>query len=692
MPADQSLTILGPCSLTAGQLQSWLAANGKTSAYVSASIGQIAALYISEGTDQGVRGDVAFAQACIETGYFSAPAAAQLLAKNNFAGIAVPSEYSAGDGWPSPQLGVRAHIQLLAKVTGETAANFKHPDVSPGWGGRQAVTWGGLAGNWAADTTYGSKIVSVYNMLLGGSPVLQTDPSTGFTGAVVASSGVSTTTVSNVQTGHIPGISPQWSASATVTASTFQWPLGAAPTGVAAAEALTAAVTTDSNVDLANGQLSQVQLTVVDRTGSLLAGLPGLLDQTSGDVGPYMMWGSSDVMVMAETQTLDTDRIPSMILTLRTGCLQWMATRRVQRVWNGVSATQWVEQCVSEYNDQLPSGVPPATFLGDYTAPYAGGIMANPSMPVTQWQSYYDIAQQLCYDEGCWLFESGGCVVFGRPSWIVTVAPTFKIGYRGPSGDWAYPADADAVATLDYPNCLRSVSLFTGDTLQVDLPRSLGEQVRVGQQFALSGVPYWSGKRWIVTGVQFAYDGGMTPVRVSANEAKDPVPAAPGGVAPSPPQTDPTGHPPQATNLQFVQAALTQIGVPYVWGGETAGVGFDCSGLVQWALQQLGITFPRVSGDQYAACAAVAGANKGTALAATIYGALLFKNSPNGATAGEHVAISMGKTRNGGSEVQVLQAPYTGADVGTAWVPVSYFDEGAIIPQLNYGTAGGTGG
>lgn len=54
-----------------------------------------------------------------------------------------------------------------------------------------------------------------------------------------------------------------------------------------------------------------------------------------------------------------------------------------------------------------------------------------------------------------------------------------------------------------------------------------------------------------------------------------------------------------AQGLQAVAYAESQIGVPYVWGGETAGVGFDCSGLVQWAWGKVGITIPRTTEVQY---------------------------------------------------------------------------------------------
>jgi cell wall-associated NlpC family hydrolase len=47
-----------------------------------------------------------------------------------------------------------------------------------------------------------------------------------------------------------------------------------------------------------------------------------------------------------------------------------------------------------------------------------------------------------------------------------------------------------------------------------------------------------------------------------------------------------------------VAAAMSQLGVPYRWGDETPGVGFDCSGLVQWSYSQIGLGLPRTTAGQ----------------------------------------------------------------------------------------------
>lgn len=45
------------------------------------------------------------------------------------------------------------------------------------------------------------------------------------------------------------------------------------------------------------------------------------------------------------------------------------------------------------------------------------------------------------------------------------------------------------------------------------------------------------------------------------------------------------------------QAALSQVGTPYGWGG-TGNGSFDCSGLTQWAWRQVGVELPRTAESQ----------------------------------------------------------------------------------------------
>jgi cell wall-associated NlpC family hydrolase len=101
-----------------------------------------------------------------------------------------------------------------------------------------------------------------------------------------------------------------------------------------------------------------------------------------------------------------------------------------------------------------------------------------------------------------------------------------------------------------------------------------------------------------------------------------------------------------------VDWALAQIGTPYVWGGETPGVGFDCSGLVQAAYQAAGISLPRVAQDQYDAGPHLP---PGAPLQP---GDLVFFGAS--ATAVTHVGIYVGSQ---GRQAMMVDAPHTGADV-----------------------------
>jgi cell wall-associated NlpC family hydrolase len=98
--------------------------------------------------------------------------------------------------------------------------------------------------------------------------------------------------------------------------------------------------------------------------------------------------------------------------------------------------------------------------------------------------------------------------------------------------------------------------------------------------------------------------------------------------------------------------ALAQVGTPYRWGGETPGVGFDCSGLTQAAYLSVGVALPRVAQDQYDAGPLLA---PGAPLQA---GDLVFFGS--GPDDVQHVGLYV--ATEGGQDLMV-DAPHTGAEV-----------------------------
>jgi cell wall-associated NlpC family hydrolase len=113
-----------------------------------------------------------------------------------------------------------------------------------------------------------------------------------------------------------------------------------------------------------------------------------------------------------------------------------------------------------------------------------------------------------------------------------------------------------------------------------------------------------------------------------------------------------------AAEVVAVEWAFTQIGTPYVWGGETPGVGFDCSGLVQAAYAVAGVALPRVAQDQYEATPKL---DAGDSLAP---GDLVFFGSgPSGI---DHVGLFVGTVH--GQPVMV-DAPHSGADVRAETFP-----------------------
>ena len=136
---------------------------------VAQSVIDMIPLYLSEGEIEGIAGDIAFAQSCLETGNFWFAGSNVTLDQNNFCGMGVTSGNKKGNSFETPQIGIRAQIQhLKAYANTDPLVN---ECVDPRFryvkrGCAEYVEWLGTQENpsgkgWAAGAGYGSKILRI---------------------------------------------------------------------------------------------------------------------------------------------------------------------------------------------------------------------------------------------------------------------------------------------------------------------------------------------------------------------------------------------------------------------------------------------------------------------------------------------------------------------------------------------------
>lgn len=164
--ADDGTAIMGTAKATAAQMQAYI--RGVNPA-VPQSVIDMIPLYISEGKTEGVRGDAAFAQSCLETGNFGFAGSAVTLSQNNFCGMGVTAAGVKGNSFASPQIGIRAQIQHLKAYA--STDDLKQACVDPRYkyvqrGCAPYVEWLGQQENpqglgWAAGAGYGEKILRI---------------------------------------------------------------------------------------------------------------------------------------------------------------------------------------------------------------------------------------------------------------------------------------------------------------------------------------------------------------------------------------------------------------------------------------------------------------------------------------------------------------------------------------------------
>ena len=138
---------------------------------ISVSPQELVSYYYEEGAREGIRPDVAFAQALKETGFFRYGGTVTP-DQNNYCGLGTTSSNVKGAYFSSAKLGVRAQIQhLLAYAStrqpSEQVVDPRYGLVRNTYGSRTLNSWTDLNGRWAVPGyTYGQSIMSMFHQIL----------------------------------------------------------------------------------------------------------------------------------------------------------------------------------------------------------------------------------------------------------------------------------------------------------------------------------------------------------------------------------------------------------------------------------------------------------------------------------------------------------------------------------------------
>jgi hypothetical protein len=154
--ANELLSITGKGQTNADKLVAFFLNENKTAN--KGYIEELVHYYITESEMEGINYEIAFAQMCLETGFlrFGGLVNAEM---NNFCGLGSTGPGVPGASFPTPQLGIRAHIQHLQAYA--TNLPLQSELIDPRYhyvrrGSAPAVK--NLAGSWATDPNYAQKI------------------------------------------------------------------------------------------------------------------------------------------------------------------------------------------------------------------------------------------------------------------------------------------------------------------------------------------------------------------------------------------------------------------------------------------------------------------------------------------------------------------------------------------------------
>lgn len=167
--ATPPVPIMGKSVYNAKQLTKWYASKKLTQPVGSCTnVADLAQIYITEGARENIRGDMAFVQAMLETGWLQHSARVPAY-YCNYAGIGAVDGGTDAVQFESAVIGVRAQIQQLRAYADKrtTCKNFATPTVTPRCElvkpKGKVKYWNEMGGgNWATDPFYSIKILNLF--------------------------------------------------------------------------------------------------------------------------------------------------------------------------------------------------------------------------------------------------------------------------------------------------------------------------------------------------------------------------------------------------------------------------------------------------------------------------------------------------------------------------------------------------
>lgn len=260
-------------------------------------------------------------------------------------------------------------------------------------------------------------------------------------------------------------------------------------------------------LDLTMTEVSQLTVRIID---------PGFrtLDAEQIEVGTIVNYAGMTFLV--DGLGIGGDLVPFIELTCRAAGPMLMKKQTSVSVKTNLSFTQYAEQAArgvfmrfigqgSPKKDQITRG-------GDIP-------LAGPLDPTKNLETEWDVLQRGAQELGYVCFESVGTLVFGKPSWLLTVAPrTHKVRYTEvpPS-----PNDLSflwKIVPLRIPNLRRDRQAKVEGTLVIPNQHAIG--MRVGDKLVFEGIGYFEAD-YTITQVNLTIDG-VTPATIGIATLRDP--------------------------------------------------------------------------------------------------------------------------------------------------------------------------